>query len=86
MIINRAIRYCTSKGGELLIKGVVTKKGVPIICTVRAYSRDYGDMLSQSTSQNDGSYILFGSINSANYVVAIDPEEEFNLAAEDNIQ
>ena len=69
-----------------LIKGVTTKKGVPFSCPVHCHSRLNGQLLSRTLSKNDGSYILFGSSTSANYVVAIDPVEEFNLATEDNIQ
>lgn len=69
-----------------LIKGVTTKKGSPISCPVHCHSRLNGQLLSKAQSKQDGSYILFGSNSSANYVVAIDPAEEFNLATEDNIQ
>lgn len=68
-----------------LIKGVVTKKGVPLSCIVRAYNRQTGEMLSQTQSKPDGYYILFGTSNVPSYVIAIDPEVQFNIAAQDNI-
>ncbi|MFW1970620.1 hypothetical protein [Acinetobacter bereziniae] len=81
-IHKRAIKHIA----QSLIKGVTTKKGIPISCPVHCHSRFDGQLLSRTQSKSDGSYILFGLSNSANYVVAIDPAEEFNLATEDNIQ
>ncbi|WP_263577030.1 hypothetical protein [Acinetobacter pseudolwoffii] len=67
-----------------LIKGITTKEGIPISCPVRVYSRSTGELLSKGISKADGSYLLFGSNQSANYVLAIDPADEFNIAAQDN--
>ena len=69
-----------------LIKGVTTKQGVPISCHVRAYNRDTGELLSKTISKSDGSYVLFGSQLNPNYVMAIDPTFEYNLAAQDNVK
>lgn len=71
---------------NILIKGVTTKQGVPISCPVRAYNRDTGELLSKTISKSDGSYVLFGSQLNPNYVMAIDPTFEYNLAAQDNVK
>jgi hypothetical protein len=70
----------------LLIKGTVTKQGVPISCPVRAYSRNTGVLLSSTVSKPDGSYVLFGTRAGSNQVLAIDPAEEFNITAQDNVK
>lgn len=69
-----------------LIKGNTTKSGIPVSCEIRAYNRITGVLLSKSRSDTNGKYILFGSHNQPNYVIAIDPEEEFNIAAQDNVK
>lgn len=69
-----------------LIKGLTTKQGTPISCPVCAYSRKTGELLSKTTSKADGSYVLFGSNQFQNYVIAIDPSNEYNLAAQDNVK
>lgn len=69
-----------------LIKGTTTKEGAPISCPVRAYNRKTGELLSSTVSNNDGSYILFGSHTSPNTVVAIDPDETFNAATQDMVE
>lgn len=82
----RRLRYIRSNDAKSIIKGVTTKKGIPISCPVHCHSRLNGQLLSSTISKQDGTYLLFGSNSSPNYVVAIDPAEEFNLATEDNIQ
>jgi len=70
----------------LLIKGEVTKNGVPVSCSLRAYNRKTGELLSHSTSTVEGRYALLGSRIDPNYVIAIDPDSEFNLATQDNVK
>ncbi|MFW1645997.1 hypothetical protein ACNPQK_08490 [Acinetobacter guillouiae] len=70
-------------GKTRLIKGEVRRKGLPTSCIVRAYNRENGELLSQTQSRTDGSYILFGSNFGSSYVIAIDPEQEFNLGRHD---
>lgn len=69
-----------------LIRGVTTKNGVPIVCPVHCHDRKTGRILSRTTSGQDGSYILFGLNISENYIIATDPDCEFNLAAQDNVK
>ncbi|MEG1091566.1 MAG: hypothetical protein RSE38_09570 [Acinetobacter sp.] len=69
-----------------LIRGITTKQGVPTSCLVRVYNRNSGELLSVTTSKSDGSYVLFGSQRDPNYVIAIDPLSEYNLAAQDNVK
>ena len=86
ILLSRGLVFAKEPGGKALIKGATTKLGVAISCPVRAYSRKTGELLSQTISKSDGSYILLGSITSPNYVVAIDPVDEYNLAAQDNVK
>lgn len=37
-------------------------------------------------SKPDGQYILLGSQLSENFVVALDPKNEYNIAAQDNVK
>jgi len=71
---------------NLIIKGITTKNGVSISCPVQAYSRNSGGLLSSTVSKQDGSYVLFGTRAGSNQVLAIDPAEEFNIAAQDNVK
>lgn len=68
-----------------LIQGTTLKNGEPISCHVHAYSRRSGKLLSQTTSKPNGQYILLGSQISENFVVALDPENKYNVAARDNV-
>lgn len=68
-----------------LIKGRTTKLGAPLSCAVRAYSRATGHLMSRGQSSPYGEYILLGCAG-ANYVVAVDPAETYNVAAQDNVK
>lgn len=68
-----------------LITGVTTKNGVPVSCDVRVYSRTTGILLSFAKSDSNGKYRAFGNPDQ-NYVIAIDPSNEYNLAAQDNVK
>lgn len=72
-------------GKTRLIKGRTFKIGAPISCTVRAYNRNNGELVSQMQSKADGSYILFGGSLGSSYVIAIDPESKYNLATQDEV-
>lgn len=73
------------KGKTRLIKGEVRRKGLPTSCIVRAYNRENGELISQTQSKTDGSYILFGNNFGSSYVIAIDPESKYNLATQDEV-
>lgn len=83
----RTIRHVFAKSNQKkLIIGVTKKKGTPIASSVKIYCRLTGRLLSSAkSSENNGVYVLFGGQNNANYVVAIDLDREFNLAAQDNV-
>lgn len=84
-LLSRGLVFAKEPGGQALIKGITTKQGVPLSCPVRVYSRDTGELLSRTTSKPDGSYIAVGS-RQVNYVIAVDPIKEFNIAAQDNVK
>ncbi|WP_180182798.1 hypothetical protein [Acinetobacter sp. YH01020] len=74
------------KRATMLVKGVTFKLGSPTSCRVRVYNRSTGELLSETISKSNGSYILFGNNFGSSYVVAIDPELEYNLASQDNVK
>lgn len=74
------------KRATMLVKGVTFKLGSPTSCRVRVYNRSTGELLSEIISKQDGSYILFGAHQRENYVIAIDPDQEYNLATQDNVK
>ena len=72
-------------GSMRLIKGVVMREGAPVQCVVRVYQRSSGEMINQTRTKPDGSYLTFGTNRAACYVVALDPELEYNLGRHDRI-
>lgn len=72
-------------GKTRLIKGEVRRNGLLISCVVRAYNRKNGELVSQTQSKPDGSYILFGNNFGSSYVIAVDPLNEYNIAAQDKV-
>lgn len=70
---------------QKLLKGTTNKMGAPISCVVRAYNRRTGVMLSQTTSKATGVYILLGSHIDQNYVLALDPENNYNAVIKDRV-
>lgn len=84
MIFN--ILNLSPKFARALIKGMTTKSGFPISCLVCVYHRDSGELLSKAISKGDGSYVLLGSSRNKNYVISLDPLNEYNIAAQDNVK
>ena len=41
-------------------------------------------MLSKTQSNHVGQYVLYG-LNAANYIVAIDPNNQYNAVIQDNV-
>lgn len=69
-----------------LIKGITAKNGITFSCPVRVYNRTNGVLMSATISKPDGRYYLFGASSFyGNYVLAIDPEAEFNTATQDHV-
>lgn len=85
MLIDQKI-FCKPFRATLLIKGETTKNGVPLSCEVRTYNRNTGQLLNQAISNPEGKYAILGSRTADNYIIAIDPDSEFNLATQDNVK
>lgn len=69
-----------------LVRGEVRRNGVPISCRVAIISRELNTILAKTISRPDGTFILHKSTNSSCAVIAIDPTDEFNIAAQDNVR
>lgn len=69
-----------------LVKGEVRRNGVSISCRVAVISRELNAILTKTISKPDGTFILHKSTNSSCAVIAIDPTNEFNIAAQDNVK
>lgn len=84
MFLSRGITFALEQGGNALVNGITTRQGVPTSCEVRVYQRETGILLSRTLSKPDGKYLLLGS-RKGNYVVALDPQSEMNLARHDRV-
>ena len=66
--------------------GYVTELGSPVVRTVRAYHRDTGEMLGETTSSGVGGYYYLETTYSGEqYIVALDADTDptFNLLSYD---
>jgi hypothetical protein len=66
--------------------GYVTELGSPVVRTVRAYHRDTGEMLGETTSSGVGGYYYLETTYSGEqYIVALDADADptFNLLGYD---
>lgn len=86
MRIDRKLTLAKAARAKLLIQGKTLKQGVPISCRVRVYNRSTGQLLNETTSKSNGNYILLGVRNGSNYIIALDPLNECNIAAQDNVK
>lgn len=86
MRIDRKTTTSSAQLNKLLIRGKTLKQGVPISCKVRAYSRNTGQLLSEASSKLNGDYVILGIRNTSNYIIALDPNEEYNVAAQDGVK
>lgn len=68
-----------------LIKGQIRHDGVPISCEVLVLSRNTKQVLSKSMSDENGNFIAHGSHIYPNIVMAVDPYNDHNIAAQDNV-
>jgi len=85
-LITHLLNSASLKKAKLVLSGTVTKNGVPIQAAVCAYDRNTGELKSKSKSKPNGKYILLGTNVNSNFVVAIDPANEYNLATQDNVK
>lgn len=74
------------KRATMLVKGVTFKLGSPTSCRVRVYNRSTGELLSETISKSNGSYILFAVQHTENYITALDRDNELELATLDNLR
>ncbi|WP_441370226.1 hypothetical protein [Acinetobacter lwoffii] len=85
MLIDKVFQ-CRQLRATLLITGVTTKNGTPISCEVRSYNRETGELVNQTTSNQESGYAILGGRQAGNYIIALDPDSEFNLATQDNVK
>ncbi len=69
----------------IAIKGKTLKNNIETSCVVRCYDRITGEMVSSTISDVNGNFILFGSRENKNYVLAVDSEEKYNIVVQDMI-
>ncbi|NNG80618.1 hypothetical protein [Acinetobacter sp. ANC 5378] len=69
-----------------LIKGQIRHEGVPISCEVVVLNRNTKAVLSRTMSDEDGKFIVHGSHFYPNIVMAVDPHNDHNIAAQDNVK
>ena len=69
-----------------LIKGQIRHEGQPISCEVVILSRNTKQVLSKSMSDESGNFIAYGSPLHPNIVIAVDPYNDHNIAAQDNVK
>lgn len=84
MLPSRGCVFAVELGGEAMVKGITARQGVPMACEVRVYHRQTGLLLSKMTSKTNGKYRLLGT-HKGNYVIALDPQDEMNLARHDRV-
>lgn len=71
---------------KLLIKGQVRHEGVPVSCEVAVLNRASKKLISKAQSRVDGVFVVHGSRLYPNIVIAIDPYNDHNIAAQDNVK
>ncbi|WP_286964770.1 MULTISPECIES: hypothetical protein [Acinetobacter] len=86
MLLNRTSHIFSQPDQHLLIKGVVLKENIPLSCDVFVYLRKNGGLINKTISSNNGDFVVFGSVNSENYIVATDPSKEHQPATQDNVK
>ena len=69
-----------------LIKGQIRHEGVPVSCEVVVLNRNTKQVLSKSMSDKNGNFIAHGSHLYPNIVMAVDPYNDHNIAAQDNVK
>lgn len=77
--------FTNNQLNKSLIKGQIRHDGVPISCEVLVLSRNTKQVLSKSMSDENGNFIAHGSHVYPNIVMAVDPYNDHNIAAQDNV-
>lgn len=68
-----------------LIRGQIRHEGVPISCEVVVLNRNTKAVLSRTISDDNGHFLAWGSHVKPNIVMAVDPYNDHNIAAQDNV-
>lgn len=69
-----------------LIRGQIRHEGVPISCEVVVLNRNTKAVLSRTMSDENGNFITHGSNIFQNLIIAVDPHNDHNIAAQDNVK
>ena len=69
-----------------LIKGQIRHEGIPISCEVVVLNRNTKAIINRVVSDANGHFIAHGSHQYPNIVMAIDPYNDHNIAAQDNVK
>lgn len=69
-----------------LIKGQIRHDGVPISCEVVVLDRTSKAVYSRVRSKVDGSFVAWGSHTYFNIVMAVDPNNDHNIASQDRVK
>lgn len=88
MIINTDILSASTNHtiAKSLIKGQVCHNGVPISCEVVVLDRTSKAVYSRVRSKVDGSFVAWGSHARYNIVMAVDPNNDHNIASQDRVK
>lgn len=91
MIQNKFFTYPNQKqifdldNKYLSIKGMVLKKGINIPCRVRLFIKSTGQLFKDVVTDENGYYEFTEIPLNRYYVVAHDPDGEYNAVIQDNI-
>lgn len=69
-----------------LIRGQIRHDGVPISCEVVVLDRTSKAVYSRVRSKVDGSFLAWGSHARYNIVMAVDPNNDHNIASQDRVK
>jgi hypothetical protein len=78
-------QYKSTQNGEYTIKGVVQKKGINIPCRVRLYEKSTGNKLHEVATDDDGNYEFKYIAQVKCFVIAHDPQNQYNAVIQDNV-
>lgn len=69
----------------LSIKGQVLKKGINIPCRVRLFLKSSGELIKDIKTNDNGVYIFKNIPLNRYFIVAHDPDGEYNAVIQDNV-
>ncbi|MCX7206081.1 MAG: hypothetical protein NT086_08900 [Proteobacteria bacterium] len=68
------------------LAGVLTRNGAPAKIPYRIYRRSDGALIKTGVSAADGTYSVTGIPDVPCYLIALDPQDEFNAGVLDRLQ